>query len=90
MILWVIRDGFWVCVEEEEEIHYVHTASKGLRGRICHNVVGCNLASLTLTISDTFRLVVLPLGVPSFAPVCYGLHGQTGSTRSPITSCPFQ
>ncbi len=24
--------------EEEEEIHYVHTASKGLSGRICHAV----------------------------------------------------
>ncbi len=24
----------------------------------------------------TFRHVVLPLGVPSFAPICGGLHGQ--------------
>ncbi len=30
--------------EEEEEIHHVHTASKGLRGRICHAV----WASLTM------------------------------------------
>ncbi len=29
---------------EEEEIHYVHTASKGLWGRICHAV----WASLTM------------------------------------------
>ncbi len=38
----------------------------------------------------TFRLVVLPLGVPSFAPICGGLHGRTGSTQSPTMSCPFQ
>ncbi len=38
----------------------------------------------------TFRHVVLPLGVPSFAPICGGLRGRTGLARSPITSCPFQ
>ncbi len=38
----------------------------------------------------TYRLVVLPLGVPSFAPICCGLHGRTGSTQSPTMSCPFQ
>ena len=29
----------------------------------------------------TFRLVVLPLGVPSFAPICGGLHGRTVNLR---------
>ena len=38
----------------------------------------------------TFRHVVLALGVPSFAPICGGLRGRTGSARSPITSCPFR
>ncbi len=38
----------------------------------------------------TFRHVVLPLRVPSFAPICGGLRGRTGLARSPITSCPFQ
>ncbi len=38
----------------------------------------------------TFRHVVLPLRVPSFAPICGGLRGRTGPARSPITSCPSQ
>ena len=38
----------------------------------------------------TFRHAVLPIGVPSFAPICGGLRGWTGLARSPITSCPFQ
>ncbi len=37
-----------------------------------------------------FCHVVLPLRVPSFAPICGGLRGRTGLARSPITSCPFQ
>ncbi len=28
----------------------------------------------------TFQLVVSPLGMPSFGPICGGLHGQTKST----------
>ncbi len=35
----------------------------------------------------TFRHVLLPLKVPSFAPIC---GGRTGLARSPITRCPFQ
>ncbi len=31
----------------------------------------------------TYRLVVLPLGLPSFAPSCGGLHGRTRLTQSP-------
>ncbi len=37
----------------------------------------------------TFRLVVLPLGVPSFAPICGGsggLHGRTGLHRALLSS----
>ncbi len=36
------------------------------------------------------RVVVLPLGMPSFAPICSGLHGRTGLTWSPSMSWPFQ
>ncbi len=38
----------------------------------------------------TFRHVVLPLRVPSFAPICGGLRGRAGLARSPIMSCLFQ
>ncbi len=36
----------------------------------------------------TFRHVVLPLGVPSFAPICGGLHGQTGLAWSLLRAAP--